>query len=50
MKLEPAIRLDKRNKITSKKSGDNVISASCGIIVIFLVMANFEQSENSHFN
>ena len=35
MKLGPVAQLDKRNKTTSKKINDNVMSSNCDIIVIF---------------
>ena len=35
MKLRPVTKLDKRNKTTSKKFDDDVLSGSCGVIVIF---------------
>ena len=36
MKLGPVTKLDKRNKSTSKKLNDDVISENCDVIVIFL--------------
>ena len=41
MKLRPA-KLDKRNKITSKKFDDGVMLAKCDVIVIFPI---YDQSE-----
>ena len=41
MKLEPATKLDKRNKTTSKKSDDDVLSANCNAIVIFPIYGQF---------
>ena len=35
MKLGPVTKVNKRNKITSKKFDDNVMSANCDAIVIF---------------
>ena len=35
MKLRPIIKLDKRNKITSKKFDDDLMSENCDVIVIF---------------
>ena len=35
MKLEPVPKLDKKNKTTSKKINDDVMSAYCDFIVIF---------------
>ena len=34
MRLGPATEIDKRNKTTSKKFDDNVMSANCDVIVI----------------
>ena len=34
MKLEPATKIDKRNKTASKNFDDDVISASCDVIII----------------
>ena len=44
MKLGPVTKLDKRNKITSKKFDDEVMSANCDVIVIFVFLTNLEQS------
>ena len=41
MKLEPATKLDKRNKTISKKSDDDVLSANCDAIVIFPIYGQF---------
>ena len=35
MKLEPGTKVDKRNKTTSKKIVDEVMSANCDVIVFF---------------
>ena len=35
MKLGPVTKLDKRNKITSKKLDDDVMSSNRNVIVIF---------------
>ena len=40
MKLGPLIKLEKRNKTTSKKFDDDVMSGICDIIVIFLIYGN----------
>ena len=37
MKLGPVIKLDKRNKKTSKKFDDDVMSKNYDVIVIFLI-------------
>ena len=37
MKLEPVTKLDKRNKIISKKFDDDVMSANYNVIVIFQI-------------
>ena len=40
-KFESVTKLDKRNKITSRKFGDDVMSTNCDIIVIFSIYAQF---------
>ena len=46
MKLEPVTKLDKRNKTTSKKFDDDVMSENCNVIAIFsnlqLIWSNTE--------
>ena len=37
MKLEPVTKLEKKNKNQSKKINYDVMSANCGVTVIFLV-------------
>ena len=41
MKFEPVTKLDKRNRAMQKKL-DDVMSASCDIIDIFLIYGQFE--------
>ena len=41
MKLRPVTKLDKRNKTTSKKFDDDVISTNCDVIVIFPIFGQF---------
>ena len=41
MKLGPATKLNKRNKTTSKKIGDGVISVNVEAIVIFPIYGRF---------
>ena len=41
MKLRPVTKLDKRNKTTSKKFDDDVMSENCDVIVIFRVFGQF---------
>ena len=41
MKLWPVPKLDKINKGTSKKVGDDVMSANCDVIVIFPIYGQF---------
>ena len=41
MKLEPLPKLDKRNKTTSKKIENDVMSKHCDVIIIFLVYDQF---------
>ena len=41
MQLGPETKLDKRNKTISKKFDDDVMSANCDVIVIFLIYGQF---------
>ena len=41
MKFGPVTKLDKRNMATSKKIGDDVMSAVCDVIVIFPIYGHF---------
>ena len=41
MKLEPATKLDKRNKTTSKKFDDDLMSKNCDVIIIFRIFDQF---------
>ena len=41
MKLGPVTELDKRNKATSKKYDDDVMSENCDAIVIFRIFSKF---------
>ena len=42
MKLGPVTKIDKRNRITSKKKiEDDFMSSNCHVIVIFLVSGQF---------
>ena len=41
MKFGPVTKLDKKNKTTSKKFDDDVISESCYVIAIFLIYGQF---------
>ena len=41
MKLGPVTKLDKRNKTTSKKIDDDIVSANCDIIAIFPTYGQF---------
>ena len=41
MKLGPVPKLDKRNKTTSKKFDDNVMSENCDVIAIFPIYGQF---------
>ena len=41
MKLGPVTKLDKRNKVTSKKIDDDVNSANFGVILIFTIYGQF---------
>ena len=44
MKLGPVTKFDKRNKTTSKKIVDDVMSENCDVKVIFQIFGQFEQS------
>ena len=41
MKLGPVTKRDKRNKTTSKKFGEDVMSAICEVVVIFQAFGQF---------
>ena len=41
MKLKPLTNFDKRNKTTSKKFDDDIMSAECEVIAIFPINAQF---------
>ena len=41
MKFRPITKIDKRNKTTLKKFDDDVKSANCDVIVIFLIYGQF---------
>ena len=41
MKLGPVTKLEKRNKTTSKKFFDDVVSENCDVIVIFTIYGQF---------
>ena len=41
MKLGPVTKFNKRNKTLSKTFDDDVISANCDVIVIFLIYGQF---------
>ena len=41
MKLRPVTKLDKKNKITSKKFDVDVMSGNCDVIVIFWIFGQF---------
>ena len=41
MKLGPVTKLDKRNKTTSKKFDNNVMSKNCDVIAIFSIYGQF---------
>ena len=41
MTLGPVTKLGMRNKTTSKKFDDNVMSANCDVIVIFPISGQF---------
>ena len=41
MKLGPETKLDKRNKTTSKKFDDDVMSENCDVIAVFPICGQF---------
>ena len=41
MKLGPVTKLDKRNKTTSKKIDNDVISKNCDVVIIFPIYDRF---------
>ena len=41
MNLRPVTKLDKKNKATSKKFDDDVLSSNCGVTVIFSIYSQF---------
>ena len=41
MELRPVTKLDKRNKTTSKKFDDDVMSVNCDVMVIFPIYGQF---------
>ena len=44
MNLEPATKIDRRNKTMSKKIDDDVMSENCDVIAISQFIANLEQA------
>ena len=46
MKLGAETELNKKNKTTSKKIDDEIMSANFEAIIIFLIYANLEQSRS----
>ena len=49
MKLGPVTKIGKRNKTTSKKFDDNVMSENCDLIVIFHIFGQFGGSPEAEF-
>ena len=48
MKFEPASKLDKRNKRTSKKIYSDVMSINCDVIVKFLIYDQFGEIQKPY--
>ena len=46
IKLGPVSKLDKKNKTTSKKLDNHIMSENCGAIVIFLIYGQFGAIRN----
>ena len=44
MKLGPVTKIDERNKVTSQKIDDYVMSENCDVIAIFGLLVNLQQS------
>ena len=44
MKLGQVTKRDKRNKTTSKKIDDDIMSGNCDVIAFFLIYGQLEQS------
>ena len=42
MKVGPVTKLDKRNKTTSKKIDNDIMSKNCDVIIIFPIYGQFE--------
>ena len=49
MKLEPVTKLDKKNKASSKKFSDSVMSENCDINVIFPSSDKFGEIQKPDF-
>ena len=49
MNLGPVTKLDKKNKKTSKKFDDDVMSENCGVIVIFPIYGQFRTIQKSDY-
>ena len=45
MKLEPVIKVEKGNTLTSKKIDDDVMSANCDINAFFLIYGQFAATQ-----
>ena len=41
MKLGPVTKIEKRNKTTSKRFDDDVMSGNCDVIVVFRIFGQF---------
>ena len=50
MKFRPVTKLDKRNKTTSKRFDDGVVSANCDVFLIFHFSADLKQSGNRYWD
>ena len=49
MKLETVTKLDKKNKTTSKKFSDSVMSESCDVNAIFPIQDKFGEIQKPDF-
>ena len=48
MKVWPVTELDKRNKTTSKKLDDDIVSKNCDVIAICLIYSQFRAIRKPH--
>ena len=49
MKIGTVTKLDKRNKATSKKLSDNLMSKNCDVITVFPIFGQFGETQKPDF-